>query len=80
MHYDLSEISAVNYNLQKAIATNNNMMLHYWMIYSSAMTKLEAFKPNYYLNEPSYGWISQSNLESNKYLKSDYSWIHLVNI
>ena len=71
MHYDLSEISAVNYNLQKAIATNNNMMLHYWMIYSSAMTKPESFKPNYYLNEPSYGWISQSNLESNKYLKSD---------
>lgn len=35
------------------------------------MTKPEAFKPNYYLNEPSYGWINQSNLESNKYLKSD---------
>jgi polyhydroxyalkanoate synthase subunit PhaC len=47
------------------------MMLHYWMIYSSAITKPEAFKPNYYLNEPSYGWINQSNLESNKYLKSD---------
>jgi polyhydroxyalkanoate synthase len=71
MHSDLSEFSVINNNLQKAIATNNNMMLHYWMIYSSAMTKPEAFKPNYYLNEPSYGWISQSNLESNKYLKSD---------
>jgi hypothetical protein len=71
MHNDLSEFSVINNNLQKAIATNNNMMLHYWMIYSSAMTKPEAFKPNYYLNEPSYGWISQSNLESNKYLKSD---------
>jgi hypothetical protein len=46
------------------------MMLHYWMIYSSAITKPEAFKPNYYLNEPSYGWINQSNLESNRYLKS----------
>src|SRR5919201_1081645 len=69
-YYDFSEVSLVN-NLQKAIATNNNMMLHYWMVYSSAMTRPEAFKPNYYLNEPSYGWINQSNLESNKYLKSD---------
>jgi polyhydroxyalkanoate synthase len=70
MHYDFSEVSLAN-NLQKTVATNNNMMLHYWMIYLSAMTKPEAFKPNYYLNEPSYGWINQSNLESNKYLKSD---------
>src|SRR5215204_2170859 len=70
MHYVFSEVSLAD-NLQKAIATNNNMMLHYWMIYSSAITKPEAFKPNYYLNEPSYGWINQSNLESNKYLKSD---------
>jgi hypothetical protein len=70
MTYDFSEVSLVN-NLQKAIATNNNMMLHYWMIYLSAMTKPEAFKPNYYLNEPSYGWINQSNSESNRYLKSD---------
>jgi polyhydroxyalkanoate synthase subunit PhaC len=70
MHYDFSEVSIAN-NLQKTIATNNNMMLHYWMIYVSAMTKPEAFKPNYYLNEPSYGWINQSNLESNRYLKSD---------
>ena len=69
-YYDFSEVSLVN-NLQKAIAANNNMMLHYWMVYSSAMTGPEAFKPNYYLNEPSYGWINQSNLESNKYLKSD---------
>jgi polyhydroxyalkanoate synthase len=69
-YYDFSEVSIAN-NLQKAIATNNNMLLHYWMIYLSAMTKPEAFKPNYYLNEPSYGWINQSNLESNKYLKSD---------
>jgi len=70
MHYVFSEVSLAD-NLQKAIATNNNMMLHYWMTYSSAITKPEAFKPNYYLNEPSYGWINQSNLESNKYLKSD---------
>jgi polyhydroxyalkanoate synthase subunit PhaC len=70
MHHDFSEVSLAD-NLQKAIATNNNMLLHYWMIYSSALTKPEAFKPNYYHNEPTYGWINQSNLESNKYLKSD---------
>src|SRR5215204_3568000 len=70
MHYDFSEVSLTD-NLHKTIAMTNNMLLHYWMIYVSAMTKPEAFKPNYYLNEPSYGWINQSNLESNKYLKSD---------
>ncbi len=72
MNFDFSEDSIARH-LQEAIATSNNMMLHYWMIYSSAITKPEAFfKPNYYhLNEPSYGWINQSNLESNKYLKSD---------
>ena len=52
--YDFSEVSLAN-NLQKAIAMNNNMLLHYWMIYSSAMTKPEAFNPIYYLNEPIYG-------------------------
>src|SRR5919199_6974598 len=70
MHYDFSEVSLTD-NLHKSIAMTSNMLLHYWMIYSSAMTKPEAFKPNYYLNEPSYSWISQSNLESNRYLKSD---------
>jgi hypothetical protein len=70
MHYDFSEVSLTD-NLHKTIAMTNNMLLHYWMIYVSAMTKPEAFKPNYYLNEPSYGWINQSNLESNRYLKSD---------
>src|SRR5215216_4021890 len=70
MHYDFSEVSLTD-NLHKTIAMTNNMLLHYWMIYVSAMTKPEAFKPNYYLNEPSYGWIIQSNLESNRYLKSD---------
>ena len=70
MHYDFSEVSLTD-NLHKTIAMTNNMLLHYWLIYVSAMTKPEAFKPNYYLNEPSYGWINQSNLESNRYLKSD---------
>ena len=70
IHYDFSGLSLPD-NLHKSIAMTNNMLLHYWMIYSSAMTKPEAFKPNYYLNEPSYSWISQSNLESNRYLKSD---------
>jgi polyhydroxyalkanoate synthase len=71
MHYDFSAVSLVD-NLQKAIATNNSMMLHYWMIYSSAITKPEAFfKLTYYHGEPTYGWVIQSNLESNKYLKSD---------
>jgi polyhydroxyalkanoate synthase subunit PhaC len=70
MNYDFSEASLAH-DLQKAIATNNSMMLHYWMIYVSATTKPDAFKPNYYLNEPSYGWSNQSNLESNRYLKSD---------
>jgi polyhydroxyalkanoate synthase len=70
MHSDFLEVSLANH-LQKAIAMNGNMMLHYWMTYLSAMTKPEAFKPHYYLNEPSYGWINQSNLESNRYLKSD---------
>jgi polyhydroxyalkanoate synthase len=70
-YYDYSEVSPAD-DLQKAIATNNNMLFHYWMVYSSAMTKPEAFKSNYYyLNEPTYGWVNQSNLESNKYLKSD---------
>ncbi len=77
MYYDFSEISLAD-NLQKAIATNNHMMLHYWMMYSSALTKPEAFKLNYYHNEPTYGWINQSNLESNKYLKSD-SFLHSFN-
>src|ERR671924_1785264 len=70
MHYDFSEVSLTD-NLHRTAAMTNNMLLHYWMIYTSAMTKPDAFKPNYYLNEPSYGWINQSNLESNKYLKSD---------
>jgi polyhydroxyalkanoate synthase len=70
MHYDFSEISLTD-NLHKTAAMTNNMLLHYWMIYTSAMTEPDAFKPNYYLNEPSYGWINQSNLESNRYLKSD---------
>jgi len=70
MHYDFSEVSLTD-NLHKTAAMTNNMLLHYWMIYTSAMTKPDAFKPNYYLNEPSYGWINQSNLESNRYLKSD---------
>ncbi|MDQ3837094.1 MAG: alpha/beta fold hydrolase, partial [Thermoproteota archaeon] len=70
LNYDFSEAS-IAHDLQKAIATNNNMLLHYWMIYSSALTKPEAFQPNYYHNEPTYGWINQSNLESNNYLKSD---------
>lgn len=70
MHYDISEVSLTD-NLHKTAAMTNNMLLHYWMIYTSAMTKPDAFKPNYYLNEPSYGWINQSNLESNRYLKSD---------
>jgi hypothetical protein len=69
MHYDFSQVSFTD-NLQKAIATNNNMLLHYWMIYSSAMTKPEAFKPNYNFDEPTYGWINQSNLESNRHLRS----------
>jgi polyhydroxyalkanoate synthase subunit PhaC len=77
INYDFSKAS-VAHDLQKAIAANNNMMLHYWMIYSSAIIKPEAFKPNYYLDEPSYGWINQSNLESNKYLKSD-SFLHSFN-
>src|ERR687884_1609017 len=70
MLYDFSEVSLID-NLHKTMTTNNNMILHYWMIYVSAMTKSEALKPNYYLNEPFYGWINQSNLESNNYLKSD---------
>src|ERR671924_1889892 len=70
MHYDFSEVSLTD-NLHRTAAMTNNMLLHYWMIYTSAMTKPDAFKPNYYLNEPSYGWINQSNLESNRYLKSD---------
>lgn len=70
MHYDFSEVSLTD-NLHKTAAMTNNMLLHYWMIYTSAMTKPDTFKPNYYLNEPSYGWINQSNLESNRYLKSD---------
>lgn len=71
MHYDFSEVSLTD-NLHKTAAmTNNMLLLHYWMIYTSAMTKPDIFKPNYYLNEPSYGWINQSNLESNRYLKSD---------
>lgn len=70
MHYDFSEVSLTN-NLHKTAAMTNNMLLHYWMIYTSAMTKPDVFKPNYYLNEPAYGWINQSNLESNRYLKSD---------
>lgn len=70
MHYDFSEVSLTD-NLHKTAAMTNNMLLHYWMIYTSAMTKPDIFKPNYYLNEPSYGWINQSNLESNRYLKSD---------
>lgn len=71
MHYDFSEVSLTD-NLHKTAAmTNNMLLLHYWMIYTSAMTKPDTFKPNYYLNEPSYGWINQSNLESNRYLKSD---------
>jgi polyhydroxyalkanoate synthase len=70
MHYDFSEVSLTD-NLHKTIAMTNNMLLHYWMVYVSATTKPDAFKPNYYLNEPSYGWSNQSNLESNRYLKSD---------
>ena len=70
IHYDFSGVSLTD-NLHKSIAMTNNMLLHYWMIYVSAVTKTDALKPNYYLNEPSYGWINQSNLESNRYLKSD---------
>jgi polyhydroxyalkanoate synthase len=70
MFYDFSEF-IIAYNMQKAIATNNHMLLHYWMIYSSALTKPEAFKLNRSPDELTFGWIIQSNLDSNKYLKSD---------
>ncbi len=69
MYYDFSLVGLAD-DLQEAIATSNNMLLHYWMIYSSAMTKPKAFWSNYYLKDQSYDWINQSNLESNKYLKS----------
>jgi len=40
------------------------------VIYSSATTKPEAFKRNYYNNGTTYAWINQSTLESNRYLNS----------
>jgi len=69
MRYDFSEVSLAD-NLQKAIATNNNMMFHYWMVYMSAMMKPKPLKSDD-LSQPFYNWINQSNLESNHYLKSD---------
>jgi polyhydroxyalkanoate synthase len=61
---------ALAYNLQKVIATNNNMMFHYLMVYMSAMTKPKYFKLES-LTQSFYAWINQTNLESNHYLKSD---------
>jgi polyhydroxyalkanoate synthase len=69
MQSDFSEASLVH-NLQKAIATNNNMIFHYWMVYMSATAKPKSIKSDY-LSQPFYAWINQSNLESNRYLKSD---------
>ena len=69
MQSDFSEASLVH-NSQKAIATNNNMIFHYWMVYMSATTKPKSLKSDY-LSQPFYAWIYQSNLESNRYLKSD---------
>jgi polyhydroxyalkanoate synthase len=69
MHDDFSGVSLAD-NLQKAFATYNNMIFHYWMVYMSATMKPNALKSDY-LSRPFYAWINQSNLESNHYLKSD---------
>ena len=72
MHRIQSDFShaSLAHNLQMAIATNNNMMFHYCMIYLSAMTKPKSLKSDHF-SQRFYAWINQSNLESNRYLKSD---------
>ncbi|MDQ3873017.1 MAG: alpha/beta fold hydrolase [Thermoproteota archaeon] len=57
-------------DLQKTIASNINIMLHYWMIYASASLNPSLFQSKF-VTRAFYPWMNQTNLESNRYLKSD---------